>query len=311
VRPFAPTILLLCALAGRAQTVTPLASATPQPDAQQTQPQSLPDAPSVVASQQDIQPDAQQQDIIVVAETSFKTTGNSYRPCNLPDAMRMFHLRAGDDWRARHPCAEIFNPYQRFLNTTLPIPLSPKQKGFLAIHNLTDPFNFATIIATSGITVAVDSHTAYGPGIGGFATSAGVSLLQDATGEFFGTFAIPSIAHEDPHYHRMAHGSIPRRTLHAISRTVIAQSDTGHNMPNYATLLTYPIGAELGNLYVPGIQSDGRSTALRIMTGYALDPANNLVTEFLPDVAKRIHIRIIFVQQILNQVAATQTTSTF
>ena len=38
----------------------------------------------------------------------------------------------------------------------------------------------------------------------------------------------------------------------------------------------------------------------------ALDPVNNIINEFLPDVAKRIHVRIIFVQQILNNVAATQ-----
>jgi hypothetical protein len=74
-------------------------------------------------------------------------------------------------------------------------------------------------------------------------------------------------------------------------------------MPNYATLLNYPIGAELANFYVPGIHPDGASTVARIFTGYALDPANNLLNEFLPDVASRIHVRIIFVQQIINNVA--------
>jgi hypothetical protein len=76
-------------------------------------------------------------------------------------------------------------------------------------------------------------------------------------------------------------------------------------MPNYATLLTYPIGAELSNLYVPGIHPDAPSTVTRILTGYALDPANNLLTEFLPDVASRVHVRIIFVQRILNNIAST------
>ena len=43
----------------------------------------------------------------------------------------------------------------------------------------------------------------------------------------------------------------------------------------------------------------------RIFTGYALDPVDNLITEFLPDVASRVHIRIIFVQRILNNIAST------
>ena len=78
-------------------------------------------------------------------------------------------------------------------------------------------------------------------------------------------------------------------------------------MPNYATLLTYPIAAEIGNLYVPGINGNGPSTVERILTGYATDPVDNLITEFLPDVASRIHVRVIFVQRILNQIASDQT----
>jgi hypothetical protein len=79
-------------------------------------------------------------------------------------------------------------------------------------------------------------------------------------------------------------------------------------MPNYAVLLTYPIDAEISNLYVPGIQSNGASTAKRILTGYALDPTNNLLTEFLPDIASRIHVRVIVVQRILNNIASTSGT---
>ena len=105
----------------------------------------------------------------------------------------------------------------------------------------------------------------------------------------------------------MPTATFPRRLLHAVSRTVIAQSDYGPSMPNYATLLTYPIASEISNLYVPGIQSNGPSTVTRIFIGYALDPVNNIVTEFLPDVAKHVHVRIIFVQQILNQIAVNPT----
>jgi hypothetical protein len=249
--------------------------------------------------------------VVVIAEASWKATGGSYEPCSLTRAMRIISFDTASTSNsnkieaAPKPCNELFNPYQRFLATNVPIPLTPRQKGLLAIHNLTDAANLATIVAVSGITTAVDPDSAYGPGLKGFGKNVGVSLLQDATGEFFGTFAIPSIVHEDPHYHRMPHGTVPRRILHAVSRTVIAQSDYGNNMPNYATLLTYPINAELSNLYVPGIQSDASSTTKRILTSYALDPVGNLITEFLPDLASRVHIRIIVVQRILNQISST------
>jgi hypothetical protein len=102
----------------------------------------------------------------------------------------------------------------------------------------------------------------------------------------------------------MPHAPFTRRLVYSISRTVVARSDSGKSIPNYATLLNYPIGAELANLYVPGIHPDGPSTVKRIFTGYALDPVNSLVNEFLPDVASHVHIRIIVVQRILNNVAS-------
>src|SRR5216684_1686096 len=101
---------------------------------------------------------------------------------------------------------------------------------------------------------------------------------------------------------RTPHAPVGMRVVYSLSRTVVSRSDSGESMPNYTTLLNYPIGAELANLYVPGIHPDAPSTVARIFTGYALDPVNNLINEFLPDVASRVHVRIIIVQRILNNV---------
>ncbi|MDW5264840.1 MULTISPECIES: hypothetical protein [Acidobacteriaceae] len=259
---------------------------------------SLPDAPSVLLSQQ--------QDVVAVAEASLKASGSGVAPCTLRHAMLNIPSHSRTIEPVRVPCNELVNPYQRFFDTNVVIPLTSKQKGYLAIHNLTDPANLATIVAVAGFSTAIDSHSAYGPGWKGFGKNTGVSLLQDATGEFFGAYLIPSIAHQDPRYFRMPKASIPRRLGHAVSRTFVANHDDGGLMPNYANLLGYPISAELSNLYVPGIHADPASTMARIATGLATDPANNLITEFLPDVAKHISIRIIFVQRILNQVASQQ-----
>jgi hypothetical protein len=263
----------------------------------------LPDAPGATL--------VQQQDVVAVAEASLKTSGSGVEPCTLRHAMFDIPSQSHAIERARVPCSELIDPYQRFLDTSVVIPLTSKQKGYLAIHDLTTPSNLLTIVALSGFTIGVDSHTAYGPGWKGFGKNAGVSLLQDTTGEFFGAFLIPSLTHQDPRYYRLPKASIPRRFAHAVSRTFIANSDEGGIMPNYANLLGYPISAELSNLYVPGIHADASSTVARIATGLATDPANNLITEFLPDVAKHISVRIIFVQRILNQVTSQEQSGTF
>jgi hypothetical protein len=194
----------------------------------------------------------------------------------------------------------IENPYTRFLDNPTALPLSPAQKAHLAMRNLTDPATLATIGDTAAITVAANSHTAYGPGWSGFLRDSHSSFVQDATGEFFATFLIPSLARQDPHYHRMPDARISRRILHAVSSTLIAQSDSGAAMPNFATLFTYPINAEISNLYVPGVRCNGPSTVARILTGYATDPVANLLTEFLPRVARHINVRVLIAQRLLN-----------
>ena len=264
----------------------------------------LPDSPGTVQQQNQLA--QQQESVVVLAEASYTANGTALPPCPISGWKFLPKIKSPAEDQSRKNCIDILNPYARFLDTKMVIPMTSRQKGYLAFHDLTDPFNLATIVATSGFSTAIDSHSAYGPAWKGFGKSTGISVVQDATGEFFGTWLIPTITHEDPHYHRLPNSTIPRRFLHAISRTVISQHDDGSRMPNYPTLLTYPIASEIANLYVPGVQTDSRSTTARILIGYATDPIDNLITEFLPDVARRVHIRVIFVQRILNQVATGQ-----
>lgn len=209
------------------------------------------------------------------------------------------------------PCpAPIINWYMRFENGPQVKPLTPEEKAWLATKNVMDPFNVITILGEAGISVAADSHSAYGPGMPGYGRYVGVSFTQDMIGEFFGTFLIPSIAHQDPHYHRMPHASYLRRALHTMDAVVWAQSDSGKGMLNYATLVGYGIDDEISNLYVPGQQTNGPASARRYAIGLATAPIDNVVTEFLPDVAKHIHVQIVVIQRIINQVASKDTGGT-
>jgi hypothetical protein len=255
----------------------------------------LPDAPGAAKTQ---------ANVVSVAERSFEQTGDGVKPCNAFRATKVVYFNPNRDDEMPKPCTELIYPYQKFLTTNVVIPMTWQQKGYLALHDLADPANFGTIVGISAITVGADSHSAYGPGMKGFGKSVGVSYLQDATGQFFGAFAIPVAFHQDPRYFRMPHARLSKRILYSISRTVISRNDDGRSMPNYSVFLSYPIDAVLANQYVPGIHNDASSTTTRVLTGYALDPVNNLLTEFLPDVASRVHVRIIFVQRILNNIAS-------
>jgi hypothetical protein len=193
--------------------------------------------------------------------------------------------------------------YARFLDGPQVKPMTPKEKAWLAMRNVGDPFNAATIAASSAIAIGVNSHSVYGPGLIGFGKLVGVNLTQDITGEFFGTFLIPSIAHQDPHYHRMPAATVKRRIAHCLYQVVWTQGDDGKGMVNYADLGGFAIDDAIGNLYIPGRETNVPSSARRYGATLATAPIDNFITEFVPDIARRIHVRVVIIQQIINQVA--------
>ena len=257
-------------------------SSEPQP--------SLPEAPLP-------QPSAQQA---AKPEAPCKPADSTAQPSNLPGTPAR---------QTTPPCHEtpVINWLARFLNGPEVKALTPAQKARLAARNVIDPFNAVTILGTSAISVAADAHSAYGPGMTGFGRYVGVSYAQDVTGEFFGTFLIPSIVHQDPHYHRMPSASIPRRFRHAVAQIFWTKADDGSNMVNYANLVGFAIDGAISNAYVPGQNTSFSSSATRYALGLATAPADNLITEFLPDVARRIHVRVVIIQRIINQAARTES----
>jgi hypothetical protein len=74
-------------------------------------------------------------------------------------------------------------------------------------------------------------------------------------------------------------------------------------MPNYSVLVGTAIGDALGNLYVPGREKSWGAGIARWGTAIATDPIDNFITEFVPDLARRVNIQIVLVQRVINQVA--------
>jgi len=233
----------------------------------------------------------------------------------LPDAPKPAQSTADNqpkvyDCKAK-PCQlPVVNWYLRFEDGPQVKPLTPKEKGWLATKNVIDPFNIITILGEAGISVAANSHSPYGPGFPGWGRYVGVSFTEDITGEFFGTFLIPSLVHQDPHYHRMPQASYKRRIAHAFYQVLWTEGDNGKGMLNYANLVGFGIDDEIANLYVPGRETNASATGERYGIALATAPIGNFITEFLPDVAKRIHVQVVIVQRIINQVANKESNGT-
>ena len=195
------------------------------------------------------------------------------------------------------------NWYDRFITGPDVMRFSPEQKLRLAASNIINPFNLATIVGEAGIEVAANSHSPYGPGVYGWAKLSGTNLTQDMSDQFFGTFLIPSITHTDPHYHRRPDFTIPHRIWHCIDQVVWERDDNGGHSINYSQIVAPVFDIAISNLYVPGLQTRLSADAERYGIDIATAPIDNFITEFVPSIASHIHVRVVFVQRIVNQVA--------
>lgn len=205
-------------------------------------------------------------------------------------------------------CAPVVSPFTRYLKSPDAVNLTARDNLRSAVKNIIDPFNLLTIGADAAIGVASNSHSVYGPGATGIAKYAGVSLTEDMTGEFFGTFLIPSLLHQDPHYHREPFMPIKHRVLHAIAQVVWARSYTGQPMFNYANIFGGIATAAVSNTFVPGPGRQGfGATSERLAVAFAISPSGNLIEEFVPDIAQRINLRVVIFQRILNTVSLEES----
>jgi hypothetical protein len=206
----------------------------------------------------------------------------------------------------RSCCVQTSDAFAEYLRQNAIHNYTPRELGRLAVRGVIDPFNLLTIVGTSAYTVATDAHSPYGPGGYGIAKISGVALTQDMTNAFFETFLIPSIDHQDPHFHRMPNSPLAMRVAHCVYQPFWTESDTGKGMMNYATIVGDILDEAVDVSYVPYRKTGWGPGADRVAVNLATTPIGNFVNEFVPDVARHVNFNVVFVQRIVNRVAAEE-----
>ena len=202
-------------------------------------------------------------------------------------------------------CGVKGNHFQRYLRSQSYRVYTPRQLAVLAAKNVADPFNLLSVLGSSAIIVGSNSHSIYGPGMPGLARATGVTLAENMTDEFFGTFLIPSLDHQAPGFRRMPNRSFWNRLAHCATQVVWTRSQTGMPMVNYSSLVGTIAEQGVAVTYVPFQDTGWAAAAARVGLNYATAPIGNLIGEFLPQVASHINVKVVFFQNIINQVATT------
>jgi hypothetical protein len=102
------------------------------------------------------------------------------------------------------------------------------------------------------------------------------------------TAIFPSALHEDPRYDQLGQGRVPHRTYYALSRLVVARSDSGHSRLNFSELIGNAVAAGVSNAYhAPEDRTFGRNLGTYGQLD-TWDGLSNLMKEFWPDVHRKM-----------------------
>jgi hypothetical protein len=166
--------------------------------------------------------------------------------------------------------------------------LSVSEKFRLFYRQTYDPFQFASVAITAGISQAEDDLSGYGQGMQGYGKRYGATLADNSLGAFFGNFLLPSLLHEDPRYFRMGSGGFMHRLLHAAGSQLIAHRDNGTIGPAYGNIMGNFIGCGIGNLYYPSTDRGVGTTFERGAQVTANAMIGATLQEFWPDIHNKI-----------------------
>jgi hypothetical protein len=167
-------------------------------------------------------------------------------------------------------------------------PLTADQKFGLFAKAALDPFPVAAYAVQAGVSQATDTHAGYGQGIGGYGKRFGAALLDGTSARFFGTYAFPSLLHQDPRYFRKGDGSAWSRVRYSLTRSFVTRADSGRRQPNWSNVFGKFTSAGLSNLYYPAEDRGANLTLTRVAISLSYQALGNFAIEFWPEIHAKL-----------------------
>lgn len=154
-----------------------------------------------------------------------------------------------------------------------------------------DSFDYSSLLVAgfmAGTSMAKNETPEFHQGGAGYARYFWHSFADQAVGNYFTEFIVPSATHEDPRYYTLGHGTIFKRTYYAMSRLFVTRSDSGGQTFNFSEIVGNGAGAGVSNLYYPSPERTWTKTGQKWATQVGLDGIFNVMKEFWPDVSQHI-----------------------
>ena len=146
----------------------------------------------------------------------------------------------------------------------------------------------------AGISYATDDRSYLGRGPSGYFSRYGLNVADEANDTFVQAFLFPMIFHEEPRYIPFDKASTRRRLAYALSRVVVAKTDSGGYSVNKSLLLGTLASSAISNLYYSSDERDNgvAATFTRAAISLGSDAAFNMFKEFWPDFARKVKLNL-------------------
>jgi len=188
---------------------------------------------------------------------------------------------------------KIIPDYQTVQDTSRPVaPLTKREKWNLAWREAVDPFNVASASMTAAFSQRGNQTPRYGEGWSNYGKRFGAAVADFSTQGFFSAGLYATVLKQDPRYFRKGPGTgVVGRTLYSVSRLFVCRSDEGRSVFNASNVLGMSTGIALSNLYYPAASRSAGIMAGRVETSLIGGITGNLMSEFWPDLQRKLFRR--------------------
>jgi hypothetical protein len=235
----------------------------------------LPDAPSMVAQSQQ---DQSQQGNVQQPEPGPDT--------KLGESSKPKQNSASTQPGLQQPKRILFIiPNYRAVSADAQVPpLDSSGKFKLFLDDSFDYSTFLSVAIIAGIGMADRNVPQFGDGADAYARYYYHYFGDQAVGNFFTEFTIPTLLKQDPRYYTLGRGSFLKRSGYAVSRLVITRTDSGGSAINFSEIVGNGAAAGISGLYYPAGYETWTKTGQRWADQLALDAVFNVLKEFWPDI---------------------------
>jgi hypothetical protein len=169
-------------------------------------------------------------------------------------------------------------------------PITLRQKFRLAADDAFDRGDFALAALFAGEAQLTDSDPSFGQGAKRYAHYFATSFADLAIGDFMTEAIFPTLLRQDPRYFRRGNGSGWSRLAYAAGQIVVSRGDSGRTEFNFSEIVGNSAAVALSNTYYPG-DRNALDAAVKLGTQIGVDMAGNILKEFWPDIARKLHAK--------------------